>query len=284
MIPLLFTLLHYAAPVGLASIGETVGQKSGVINIGLEGSMLVAAFFGMLVSFATKNPWLGLLAATGAGVGMNLIFGWFTIFLGTDQVVVGAAMNLFALGLTGTLYRAKFGQTATLIDVPKAPATPVLVFMVASVAAIWFLLYRTKWGLAARSVGEYPKAAEAAGLSVHKLRLTAVAIGGAFAGLAGGYLALAISGSFQEGMTSGRGFVAIAMVTFGRWRPQFVFLAALLIGLLESLQFKFQSFGWHVPFQLFIALPYIVALLVLVIVGKGTVAPGSLAQPYRREK
>lgn len=280
--------IQYAAPVALAAIGETPVQRSGVINIGLEGAMLIGAFFGVLAAFATQSPWIGLAVATGAGVLTNALFGWLTVYLGSDQVVVGTALNLFALGLTGTLYRAKFSQSTQTLSVPQVPGwhgiDAVTVLLVVSIPLVWFLLSRTAWGLAVRACGEYPKAAEAAGFSVHRLRMSALALGGAFAGLAGGYLSVGIAGSFAENMTAGRGFVAIAMVTFGRWKPALVFVAALLIGFAESLQFRFQAYGWKVPFQLMIALPYLVALLVLVFVGKGTIAPASLGVAYRRGK
>lgn len=250
--------------------------------------MLLAAFFGALVSSMTHSPWLGLAAAIVAGVLSNALFALFTVYLATDQVVVGTAINLFALGLTGTLYRARLALNPNGFDAAKLPGghgiDAVTVALLAAIPFVWFLLARTAWGLALRACGEYPKAAEASGFSVLKLRIGALLVGGLFAGLAGGYLSVGIAGSFAENMTAGQGFVAIAMVTFGRWRPVFVFLAALLIGFAESLQFRFQALGWHAPFQLMIALPYIVALAVLIFVGKGTVAPGSLGIAYRREE
>jgi simple sugar transport system permease protein len=201
---------------------------------------------------------------------------------------VGTAINLLALGLTGTLFRSEFGQSGKLLSVPRIGGwhgvDPLMVFMLVSVPMLWFLLNRTGWGLAVRACGEYPKAADASGFSVNRLRFQSLCVGGIYAGLAGTYLALVIAGSFAENMTAGRGFVAIAMVTFGRWKLQFAFLAALLIGVAQTMQFKFQTYGWKVPFQLMIALPYLVALFVLVIVGKGASAPGSLGLPYRKEK
>jgi simple sugar transport system permease protein len=281
-------LLSYAAPVAFAALGETVAQRSGVLNIGLDGTMLIGAFFGMLVTFSTHSPWLGLAAGTLAGLAVCAVFAWFTVYLATDQVVVGTAVNLLALGLTGTLFRARFGQSGQLISLPKLPSWQGLdgavLLLLLAIPAVWWLLSRTAWGLAVRAAGEYPKAAEAAGFSVHRLRLGALLFGGLLGGLGGAYLSVGIAGSFAENMTAGRGFVAIAMVTFGRWRPAWVFAAALLIGAAESLQYRFQTFGWKVPFQLMIALPYLVALLVLVVVGKGTVAPKALGQSYRRER
>lgn len=281
------TLLQYAAPVAIAALGETVVQRSGVINIGLEGTMLVGAYFGMTVSLGTGSPWLGLGAAILAGILLMAVTGAFTVSLAADQVVVGTAVNLFALGLTGTLFRARFGASGKLLSVPSVPQwhhlDAVILVLVLATPLLWWLLRGTGWGLALRAAGEYPKSVEASGFSVTRLRYAACLIGGLFGGLAGGYLALGIAGSFTENMTAGRGFMAIAMVTFGRWRPGWVFAAALLIGLAESLQFWLQAMGVNAPYQLMIALPYIVSLLVLVVVGKGTQAPAALGVPYSRE-
>ena len=240
----------------------------------------------MRVSDVTGSPWLGLAAGIGFALVVAVVAGWFILVQAIDQVVVGTAVNLLALGLTGTLYRAEYSASGRLLSVPKIPGLlgldPILWWLTLSVGLAWFLLMRTQWGLALRAVGEAPKAAEAAGLSVLKLRMASFLIGGGFAGLAGAYLALGINGSFSENCTAGRGFVAIAMVTFGRWKPGWVFGAALLIGLAESFQYSLQSD--KVPFQLLIALPYVLALLVLVFVGKGSAAPGALGVPYRRER
>lgn len=284
----LLLLLQFSTPLALAALGETVTQKSGVINIGLEGSMLVGAFFGVSATMATGSPWFGLAVGVLAGLGLALISGFFAIALSADQVVVGTAATLLATGLTGTLYRARFGQAGVSLSVERIPSIGgfdlVMLIAVLAVPAIWFGLNRTGIGLALRAVGEYPKAAEASGFRVNRIRGLALAFGGAMGGLAGAYLALGIVGSFAENMVAGRGFVAIAMVTFGRWRPLWVFGACLLIGYLESLQFLFQAKGVRVPDQLLIGLPYAAALLILVVVGKGTVAPAALATPYRRRK
>lgn len=284
----LLLLLQFATPLALAALGETVTQKSGVINIGLEGSMLVGAFFGVSATMATGSPWFGLGVGVAAGLALALLSSFFAIALSADQVVVGTAATLLATGLTGTLYRARFGQAGVSLSVEQLPSFGgfdlVMLIAILAVPAIWFGLNRTGIGLALRAVGEYPKAAEAAGFRVNRIRTLALAFGGAMGGLAGGYLALGIVGSFAENMVAGRGFVAIAMVTFGRWKPLWVFAACLLIGYLESLQFLFQAKGVRVPEQLLIGLPYAAALLILVVVGKGTLAPAALATPYRRGK
>jgi general nucleoside transport system permease protein len=279
-------LLQFGAPVAIAAAGETLTQKSGVINIGIEGQMLAGAFFGLLVDSITRNPWLGVLGAVGAALLLALTFAIFSVYLAADQVVVGTAMNLLSLGVTGTLFRAEFGQTGTLSTVPLLPnwhgLDPIVVAGMLGLCVIAFALKRTKWGLAVRAAGEYPDAVEAAGLSVHRLRMQAVTLGGMFAGLGGAYLTLVFTPAFAENMTQGKGFVAIAMVTFGRWNSWRVLVASLAVGAIGALQYWFQAANSAVPYQLFLALPYLTSLLILVIMGKGTRAPAALAREFRR--
>jgi simple sugar transport system permease protein len=282
----LLQVWQFAVPIALAAIGESVAQRSGVLDIGLEGKMLGAAFAGVVVSMQTGNPWLGLLAGAFVGMAMAILQGWFVLKLAADQVVVGTAMNLLALGVTGTLFKNMFGQSGQLLTVPGIARAggidAIMVFTLLMAPLLWLALRRTTWGLVIRAAGEYPKAAEAQGFHVGRLRLGACCLGGALAGTAGAYLSLGLAGSFAENMTAGRGFVAIALVTFGRWNPVFVILAAMLMGYLDLLQFKFQAQGLAVPYQLMLALPYVVALVVLVLAGKGTLAPAALGLPYKR--
>jgi len=280
-------LLIFATPVALAAIGETIGQRAGVINVGIEGSMLGGAYFGMLTSSITGNPYFGLAAGVAFGIAASLILAAFSIFRNADQVVVGTALNLLALGLTGTLFRARFGSGGQLLSVPQVSRIAlgidlVVVFMLLTAVAAYWLLQKTHWGLALRAAGEYPAATEAAGQSVRKLRTAGVLLGGALAGLGGAYLSLGIAGSFAENMTAGRGFVALAMVTFGRWNPILAVAASLLIGYAESLQFIFQTRGTGLPYQLFVAMPYAIALIVLVAFGRGTRAPAALGRVFER--
>ncbi|MBX3118713.1 MAG: ABC transporter permease [Fimbriimonadaceae bacterium] len=281
-------LLLFATPVALAALGETATQRAGVLNIGLEGVMLTSAYAAVVTAHSTGSIWLGLGVGVLAGLLLTLISAFFCVKLAVDQVVTGTAITLLALGLTGTLYRAQFGQSGKLLSLsdgfPKFEGfDPIMAFAVLSVAIVWFALFKTRWGLAVRAAGEFPKAAEAAGFRVPRLRLQAMMFGGLFGALAGAYLGVGVAGSFAEGMTNGKGFVAIAMVTFGRWKPLPVFLASILIGYLESLQSALQGQGFAIPTQALTALPYIAALLVLVLVGKGTAAPAALALPYKRE-
>ncbi|MCB8932257.1 MAG: ABC transporter permease [Fimbriimonadaceae bacterium] len=280
------SLLVFATPVALAALGETVGQRSGVLNIGLEGTMLLGAYLGMVVSLHSGSPWLGVVAAACGGLASAMVLGGLCVGLAADQVVAGTGINLLALGITGALFRGEFGQSGQLLSVPKLPtwqgldAISVGTVMLACVLAVLFA--RSGWGLVVRASGEEPDAVEAAGFSSTRVRFGALAIGGVLGGIAGAYLSLGIAGSFAENMTAGRGFVAIAMVTFGRWNPIGVLAAAAGIGYLDSLQYTFQSRGSALPFQLFLALPYLAALAVLVVAGRGRAAPAALGVPYRR--
>lgn len=281
-------VLMYATPLALAALGETVVQKAGVIHIGIEGTMLAGAFFAMLATLASGNPWVGLGVGVLVGVTLALLSGAFALTLTVDQVVVGTAVNLLALGLTRTLFAMRFGASGELLSVPKVPSwqglDAVMVVAVLLAVVTHLVLFRTSWGLALRAAGEYPQAAEAAGFSVLRLRYAALVFGGAMAGLGGAYLSLGIAGSFADNMTAGRGFLAIAMVTFGRWKPVPVLGACLLLGWLDGLQFTFQAKGVQLPFQLFLALPYVAALLVLAGMGRGAHAPAALAIPFRRAR
>jgi len=278
-------ILQYATPVALAAMGETISQKAGIINVGLEGTMLAGAFSGVVATLATGNPWVGLLVATLVGMLVSLTLGWFCVRHHADQVVVGTAINLALLGLTGTLYRLKYASSNQLIDVVKLPSAGgfdlVMGLTLALAGLGYFVLTRTSWGLVLRAAGEYPAAVEAGGFPLSRIRLGALAVNGTMAGLAGAYLSLGIVGTFTDNMTAGRGFVAIALVTFGRWNPIAVLGAALLIGYLESLQFRFQAGGSAIPYQLLLALPYVLALLVLVVLGKGAPAPNALGRSYK---
>ena len=282
-------VLIFSMPIALAALGESVVQRSGVLNIGLEGTMLVAAYGATAVSLATGSAVTGLLAGVALGLIITLLFALYTVKLRCDQVVTGTAINLLALGVTSALFRNKFGDSGNLLSLPKLPTLafgldmiPFLGIIV--LASLIWVMRKSAWGLLVRASGDYPTAVTAAGFSVNTLRLQALVVGGILGGLAGAYLAVGINGSFAEGMTAGRGFVAIALVTFGRWSPGWVFAAALGMGYLESLQFEFQARGWNVPFQLLLALPYLVALIILVFVGKGASAPRALGIAYKEER
>jgi ABC-type uncharacterized transport system permease subunit len=278
-------LLLFATPVALAAIGETIHQRAGLLNVGLEGMMLSGALAATLATHASGNPWLGLLAGIGAGLTMGALQSFFAIQLGQDQVVIGTATNLLSLGLTSTLFGVIFGRSGQLLSLAPLPKflgiDAVVVLTLALTAWLVWLMGRTGWGLAVRAAGEKPEAVAAAGFNVASLRWQAALFGAGLAGLGGAHLAVGVSGSFAENMTQGRGFVALALVTFGRWRTPWVLAGTLLVGFAESLRFSLQAQGATVPPQALIALPYVLALVVLVFAGKGGRPPVALGIPYR---
>jgi simple sugar transport system permease protein len=287
-----------ATPLALAALGETVVERAGVINIGLEG-VVIAGAFGALVGAGAAGVGAGFAAAIVAGVATAALFAIFAVSLRADQIITGTAVTLFALGLTGALYRALFGATGAALTLPTAPAValpglariplvggalfdqPLVTYVAyATTPILWWWLYRTHGGLALRAVGENPDAARAAGISPDVVRWRALLLGGAFGGLCGGSLVLAQVGTFAEGMSAGRGFIAIAVVALGRWHPVGVALAALLFGAASALQFLFQAMGWNVPYQLFLALPYLLTLAALAGAAGRSPAPAALGRAY----
>lgn len=284
-------LMLVSTPLMLAGLGELIGQRSGMINIGLEGMMLLGAFVGFWIAGVSGSLIYGFGAAALAGVLLSLTSGVFTNRYGADQVVVGTAINFLTLGVTGLAFRRIYGQSGQLLasaELPRFFGVDAVVWLaLLLIPLVWFLIFKTNWGLVLRGCGEFPKAVDAAGFSVAKIRFQAVALAGVFAGLGGAHLALGVAGSFAEGMTAGRGFLAIALVTFGRWRPVWVATAAILLGYAQSLQYSLQGkpvLGVQVPSQLWLALPYVLALIVLVVLGTGTVTPQALGKAYTKER
>ena len=283
-----------ATPLALAALGELAVQRSGLINIGLEG-VIIAGAFGALAGAAAGSHVLGYLTAALAGLGVAAVFGIFTIGFRTNQIVTGTAATLLGLGVTGTLYRATFGIpgseasiAANTQPIPLAADIPLLgaLFSQSSITyllylivpALWFFLYRSHAGLALRAVGENPDAAVAAGIRPRRIQLGAVLFGGLMGGLAGGALVLAQVGTFSEGMSAGRGFIAIAIVALGQWHPLGVALAALLFGAATALQFVLQALGWALPYQLFLMIPYVLTLITLIWARGRAVSPAGFSR------
>ena len=271
--------VRIATPLLLAALGETLAERSGVINLGIEGSMLAGALAAAIGSSA-GGPATGLLAALVAGALLAALFAMVSVHAGADQIIAGTAITLGAVGLTGALYRSYYGaggaglsiptlgpsEIPLLADVPVLGAAlfaqPVTTYGAAAIVPLlWWFLFRTRPGLALRAAGESGAGAKAAGVRVRAVRTAAVVGGGALAGLAGATLVLAQVGTFSERMTAGRGFIAIAIVVLGRWHPVGVLAAAILFGAATALQFVFQASGLGVPYQLFLTLPYLLALL-----------------------
>jgi general nucleoside transport system permease protein len=287
-----------ATPLIFASVGELFTERAGVLNIGLEGIMLFGAFAGFAAGTFTGSPALGLAAAIVVGGMVGLLFAVFTVTVKANQIVVGAALNMVGLGLTGFFYRALFDintrgvKTFPPIEIPLLSQIPVLgeilfkqsILVYATVLVVplaAFLLYRTGFGLAVRSVGEHPKAADTVGISVTGIRYAACILGGALAGVGGAFLTLSHTNLFVEGMVAGRGFIALAVVVFGRWRPWGVFGASLLFGVFYGLQLHLQAMtNLFVPYHFWQALPYVATLIVLVALRGRAGAPRALGVPY----
>jgi simple sugar transport system permease protein len=293
LLPLATTTIALATPLLLAALGELIAERAGVLNIGLEGLVLTGAFAGMLGSYASGSASVGMLAAGGAALVLGAVFALWVVTLDVDQVVAGVAINLLALGTTGVLYRALFGNTGSALTVatfaPLAIAPDVALLAplrqpapvyagFALVPLIWMLLFRTPLGLRLRAAGEAPHAAESVGVNVVTLRWGAVLAGAVLAGTAGGYLSLAYSNTFVEGMSAGRGFIALAIVVFGRWRPLGIVAGALLFGAASAAQFQLQAAGVAVPYHLLLMLPYVLTLLVLAVASRAARGPAALAQ------
>ena len=304
---LLFTGVRLAVPLLLAALGETICEKSGIINVGIEGMMLSGALAGFSASCALHSAFGGALAGAGAGIALAALFATLSIKMAADQVVVGTAINILALGLTGVFFRSQpqlNNATATAftpILIPALHHLPAKFTLAARlgsalfeqnalgwlawalVPVFWYFLYRTRSGLRLRAVGEYPAAAEAAGVRVNVVRVCAILCGGALAGLAGAYLSIGYTNGFVENMSAGRGFIALAVVILGRWNPLGVAAAALLFGLASALQFQFQATSTHFPYQFFLALPYLLTLLALLLRSRlTTTAPAALGEAYHR--
>ena len=294
--------LALGTPILLAALGELLVERAGVLDIGLEGTMLVGAFAAAVAAQHAGAPLPGVLAAAAAGLAVALLFGAAAVLAGADQIIVGTAINLLALGGTGALYREVYGETGTSLVLPTLPPIEIpllsrlpllgrvlsgqhaLVYLgLALVPAIALFLSRTGLGLRVRALGDHPRAAESLGLPVRRDRMIVLAVAGVLAGLAGAALSLASAGIFVEGVTAGRGFVALAVVVFGRWSPWGVLAGSLLFGVASALQFQFQATSIRVPYQLFLMLPYLLTLLALLLPAGIARAPLALGARYERD-
>ena len=299
LIAIVIATLGAGTPLVFAALGELVNEKSGVLNLGVEGMMLVGAVCGFAVAAESGNPWLGVVASMAAGMGMAAIFGMLSLGFQANQVAAGLALTIFGVGTSAYIGLDYTSETITgigplpirlLSELPfVGPALFLLdqllyLSLLLFVAINWFL-YRTRAGLLLRGIGESPESAHAIGYPVIRIRFMAVLFGGAMAGLGGGYLALVYTPLWVEGMTAGRGWIALALVVFATWRPARVLLGAYLFGGITILQFHIQGLGVELPSQLLSALPYLATILTLVVISRNPAtirlhSPASLGKPY----
>jgi simple sugar transport system permease protein len=286
---LLFSAIRLATPLLLAALGGMFSERSGVINIALEGLMLAGAFTAASVTWYAGSPWAGLLGAILAGAAIAGIHAVACIRYRADQVVSGTAINILLTGVPALLSGAFFLSSGSTPQVPKEqliPWTPVVIAFVL-VPVTYYVLYYTPFGLRLRAVGENPEAADAAGVGVRAIRYTAVLLSGALAGIGGAYLSIGQSSLFTRNMSAGRGFIALAALIFGKWRPVQTMLACLLFGFTEAVAIQLQGVhfgGEEIPTQFVQIIPYVLTIVVLAgFIGQSR-APRALGIPYQKER
>jgi simple sugar transport system permease protein len=300
-IALLWSTIRLATPLILAALGGMFSERAGIINIALEGMMLAGAFTAAAVTYAVGNPFVGLAAGMAAGMLIAGIHAIASIRYKADQVVTGTAINILMLGLPAFLSGAFFLSSGSTPQIPKdhlIPWTPIVIAFVL-VPLTWYVLYKTPFGLRLRSVGENPEAADAAGVNVSRIQYCGVLLSGALAGIGGAYLSIGQSSLFTRNMTSGRGFIALAALIFGKWRPVQTLLACLLFGLTEAVSIQMQGAiklpaffatllrqapGDDIPVQFIQMVPYLLTIIVLAGFIGSSRPPHALGIPYQKEK
>jgi ABC-type uncharacterized transport system permease subunit len=282
---LLASAVRQSTPLLLAALGGLYSERSGVINIGLEGLMLAGAFTAASVTHYSANPWIGLTAAIVAGILVAFVHGVACIRFKADQVVSGTAINILFLGVPALLSGALFESTGATPQLPQSPLIPLapIVLAFALVPVTWYVLNRTPFGLRLRAVGENPEAADTAGVNVARVRFAAVMLSGALAAIGGAYLSIGQSSLFARNMTAGRGFIALAALIFGKWRPVQTMLACLLFGFADALSIQMQGVS-QVPVQFIQIVPYVLTVVVLAGFIGHSRAPRALGIPYQEKR
>jgi len=297
------SLVRLTIPILFTALGETITERAGVINIGVEGIMLMGAFSGFAGTALYNSPWAGVFFAVVAGFIMGLIFAFFVVTLKSSQIVIGVAFNLSSIGLTGFLYRRIFTESLTPIlliksfkniEIPFLSNIPIigeiffnfnpLVYIAfLLVPLIWIILYKTSIGIALISTGEHPEAVDSLGINVFKVRYFAIIVGGIMASVGGCFLSIAHSNNFVEGMSAGRGFIALAVVILGKWNPWGVLVGALIFSGANSFQLLIQAGGSKISYDLVLMIPYVLTVVAIIVASKRKVsAPSALAVPYEK--
>jgi simple sugar transport system permease protein len=305
LVSLLTGMVRIGTPLLLAALGELIIERSGLLNLGVEGMMLMGAFVGFVTSYYSGSLWLGVAAAAVSSALLGLIFVFMASTLKADQTVTGLALNILSSGLTFYLYRVTFKNVAsenlpniqifTEVPVPVLSQIPVIgkvlfsqhwltYFALLMVVVIYWFLYKTKYGLALRCLGENPRTLDMKGLSISRYQYLTVIAGAMLAGMGGSFLTLASAGLFIPDISAGRGWIAIAIVIFGNWKPFNILWASLFFGLLDSFQLQIQGIGVKFPYQILLALPYVITVVAIILSHKQSGAPISLGVPYQREE
>lgn len=294
--------IRLATPYIYAAIGETFSQKSGVLNLGVDGIMLMGAFWGFYAVFETGSPWLGLIAAGVVGGLMGLILCVVSITFQAEQGISGIGLYMFGLGMSSLLFKTLIGSVEGVSGFPALrfcmgefcladlPIVGELLFNYSImtygayllVPVTWYVFNRTTWGLKIRAVGQNPEAADSLGVNVNQVRYAAVTVGGVLAGIAGASLSISLLNIFQENMTNGIGFIAVALVYFGSWRAAGVLVGALLFSIVNALQLWVQVLGLNIPSDVAVMLPYLLTIFVLALPFRRSTQPKALTKPYAR--
>lgn len=290
------SVIRLTTPILLASLGQIFTQRSGVINLGVEGMMLMGAIFSILVTFVTGSVWLGIMAGIAMGALMGVIMALLSVTLRVNQILAGLSIFFLGLGLSTFIYRP-FAPISVIplekISIPLLSEIPVvgpilfqqnvLVYLALILVPLsGIILFRTSWGLKIRATGESPEAVDTLGINVYRIRYLCIIIGGMLAGLAGTAMTVGELGTFTEGMTVGRGWIAVAIVYFGKWIPYRVFIGSLVFGGTFALQLRLQALGFPIPYEFLLMLPYILTIIALTMMGRGAVGPASTGKPYER--
>lgn len=303
---LILSTIRMATPILLVALAELYSERAGLVNIGLDGIMTFGALAGFLTCFITGSPVLGILVGALGGIAVNMIYAFCTITLCAQQIVYGMAINIFAPAVASFIYRTYFGVSSTLAQGSLMPTlaqmmgasahdmpfiarlfldqTPMVYFAYGMVIVTIIFFNRTKAGLNYKAVGEYPKAAETLGINVIRQKYVASIICGALAGIGGAYLTTCYVNTYADGVVSGRGFIALSAVIFGRWTGGGVLMACLLFGFFDALQLRLQIGNPTTPYQLFQMIPYICTLVALAVFGIKKAGPKAKGQPFRREE
>lgn len=299
----LVSTVRIGTPLLLAALGEMVAETSGILNLSIEGMITLGAFTGFYATYQTESLWLGVLAAAAGGAALALVMAFMSATVKVNQVVAGLALNILGIGLAFYLFRITF-ETASSLSVPSVTTfefveVPLLsdipwigeilftqhwltYIAIALVPLVWIVLTKTRFGLELRSIGHNPEAVDMRGVNIIARQYAAVVFGGLLAGLAGAFLSLASTGLFFPDMAAGRGWIALAIVIFGNWRASWVLIGSLFFGLIDATQLSLQAVGVDLPYQLLLALPFVLTIVALVLNRSRSRAPLSLAIPYFR--
>ncbi len=304
IISILIATIRISTPLLLASLGELITERAGILNLGVEGGMLMSSFMGFYATHLTGSLWLGLLAAMLTGAAMNLLMVFMAATLKVEQVVTGLALNMMASGLSLYFYKLAFANAKDKIptisifqnvEIPLLSQIPVIgeiffqqklltYFAFLLVPVVWFFLYRTKFGLEIRCIGENPKVIDSKGLSVPFRQYSAVLLGGLLIGMGGAFVTICSTVRFIPEITAGRGWLALVIVIAGNWRPMGLVAASLIFAFLDAFQLQVQGVGVQIPYQLLLALPYVAAIVLMIIKRSSSQEPKCLAVPYFRGK